>query len=283
MRAGRAGRRVGWHDGPHALERLPVANRAAADAERPRVELEVVGRDRSWPRDEHLAAARVDHRVRSRLRRRERGQRRDARAGNVERELEAACDREPDAGAREAPRARFRRRSPRDPSAARPAPVRSASTSARSARAEPTRSPRTAPSCEEGARRDVGRGVEGENEHYAMPCSTAFSADASMTRRRSPPACSSVTATRGGGSVPTPASGHSTKTIAPSKYGSRSPHSAGETAANRYRSRWRHGNVAGVAMADGERRARHRRRHAELPARAPHERRLPRAQLARRS
>src|SRR5206468_316478 len=32
--------------------------------------------------------------------------------------------------------------------------------------------------------------------------------------------------------------GHSTKTTASSKYGSRSPHSAGETPSNRYRSRW---------------------------------------------
>ena len=37
------------------------------------------------------------------------------------------------------------------------------------------------------------------------------------------------TAKRGGGNTPSPASGHSTNAIAPSKYGSRSPHSAGET------------------------------------------------------
>ena len=35
------------------------------------------------------------------------------------------------------------------------------------------RSPRTRSVVDERARRDVGRGVEGENEHHAMPCSSA--------------------------------------------------------------------------------------------------------------
>src|SRR5581483_10257716 len=52
-----------------------------------------------------------------------------------------------------------------------------------------------------------------------------------------PSACRKRTSNRGGGSTPSPASGHSTNAIASSKYGSRSPHSADETPAKRYRSR----------------------------------------------
>ena len=44
---------------------------------------------------------------------------------------------------------------------------------------------------DEGARRDVGRRVEREDEHQEMPCSSAVSAEASVTTRRSPPPCSS--------------------------------------------------------------------------------------------
>jgi len=53
------------------------------------------------------------------------------------------------------------------------------------------------------------------------------------TRRVVSPACSSRTVARSGGSPASPASGHSTKTIASSKYGSRSPHSAADTPVNR--------------------------------------------------
>ena len=47
------------------------------------------------------------------------------------------------------------------------------------------------------------------------------------------PPCRRMTRKRGAGSASPAASGHSTKQTAPSKYGSRSPHSAGETLSNR--------------------------------------------------
>src|SRR5882672_10748604 len=50
--------------------------------------------------------------------------------------------------------------------------------------------------------------------------------------------CDKRTATRTGGSASEAASGHSTKQIASTKYGSRSPHSAEETPWKRKRSRW---------------------------------------------
>src|SRR5207249_8631209 len=71
------------------------------------------------------------------------------------------------------------------------------------------------------ARRDRGRRVEGQCQHSSI--STALPS----------PACRKRTAKRGGGRTPSPASGHSTKAIACSKYGSRSPHSAGETPSKR--------------------------------------------------
>src|SRR4029450_9096369 len=80
---------------------------------------------------------------------------------------------------------------------------------------------------DERARRNVRGRVEREDQHSTT-----------SMRRRSSPACSSDKRKRAGGSTPSPASGHSTKQTAPSKYGSRSPHSAGETPAKRYRSRW---------------------------------------------
>src|SRR5256885_405212 len=55
-------------------------------------------------------------------------------------------------------------------------------------------------------------------------------------RARGPPAWGKPSA-GGGGRPRPPASGHSTNTTASSKYGSRSPHSAGETSRKRKRSR----------------------------------------------
>ena len=73
----------------------------------------------------------------------------------------------------------------------------------------------------ESTRRDPRRGVESQCQHSEI--STALP----------PPACRKRTAYRGGGKTPAPASGHSTKTIASSKYGSRSPHSAAEKPSKR--------------------------------------------------
>ena len=73
----------------------------------------------------------------------------------------------------------------------------------------------------ERARRGARRRVEGQRQHSTI--STALP----------PPACRKRTAKRGDGRTPSPASGHSTNAIASSKYGSRSPHSAGDTSSNR--------------------------------------------------
>ena len=64
-----------------------------------------------------------------------------------------------------------------------PALAKRSSTSPTSARAVPQRSPSTRPSSEEGARRDVSRGVEGEDEHYELRCLLA--APSRPTRARS--------------------------------------------------------------------------------------------------
>ena len=81
---------------------------------------------------------------------------------------------------------------------------------------------------------------------------------------------------------PRPRSGHSTKTIASSKYGSRAAQSASDTAVEpvevEVRDRWLHA----VPVADRVRRARHRLRDTERAARAADERRLAAPELAGR-
>ena len=82
------------------------------------------------------------------------------------------------------------------------------------------------------------------------------------------------------GSPSPAASGHSTKTRASSKYGSRSPHSASDTPANRYRSRCATPDAALVAVADREGRAGDATLDPERARRTADERRLPGAELA---
>ena len=161
------------------------------------------------------------------------------------------------------------------------AAARSSSTSSSSVRASPTRSPSTSPSRSERARRDVGRGVEGEDEHQEMPCSSAVSADARAMRRVSPPACSSVT-------VDARRRKHCGAGLRPLDEHDRvlevrlevSPLRTGN-AREAVEVEVRHVDVAGVAVADREGRARDRRRHAQRATGAAHERRLARTELTR--
>ncbi len=93
---------VGRHHGPCALQHLPVANRAVPDAHRPGRRPELPGSDGARARHEHLAPPRVDHGQHALPAGRERVERGDARSRDLERERQAACGGEPDAGAREA-------------------------------------------------------------------------------------------------------------------------------------------------------------------------------------
>ena len=152
------------HHRTATLERRAVADCAAPDAERPGLELEVVGRDRARPCDEDLLPTRVDHGTGPRRQGRERVQRGDAGAGDLERKSEASRERQSDSRAREAPRARadddrveLGRCRPR----AREQLVDVADQGTRRARALAEHPPVQ----QEGARRDVCRGVEGEDEH----------------------------------------------------------------------------------------------------------------------
>ena len=83
---------------------------------------------------------------------------------------------------------------------------------------------------DEGARRAVSRGVEGQDQRHRAQGYVALDRD-------SPALLVDVLEPDGRAHRRQPgrpaASGHSTKTIASSKYGSRSPHSAGETAVKR--------------------------------------------------
>ena len=102
-------------------------------------------------------------------------------------------------------------------------------------------------------------------------------------RRRPSPACAMRDhAPSAAGSTPSPASGHSTNTIAASsRYGSRSASSSTVMPRARYRSRCdRPAPAARVAVGDGERRAGHRLRHAERGRGVAHEGRLAGAELA---
>src|SRR5918993_1624282 len=204
------------------LERRAIAHGSAAEAERSRRELQLVRRDGTRAVHEDLAAPRIDDGIGIRRRGRKRCERRHADAGKVERKPQAAGECEADPGAREAARSRSHDQS---------VEIRSAGPGRREQvvdvleqrSREPDALAQDLAVAHERARRDVRRGVEGEDEHQEMPCSSAVSTEVSATRRASPPACSSTTSRRGGGSASAPASGHSTNTIASSKYGSRAP------------------------------------------------------------
>src|SRR5581483_697351 len=206
------------------LDLSAVAARAVADVQRSLL-------DRQHARGEHgrltseeredLATPRVDHRRCPWGSRRECVERRDPCALNVQREREPARDREADAHAGEAARA--------DPDRERieVARMRAALAEQRVDVLEQRLGAR-GPLAEnftivdERTRRNVGRRIERKGQHSSI-----------STTRRASPACRIRTAYRGRGSTPSPASGHSTNAIAPSKYGSRSPHSAAETPAKR--------------------------------------------------
>ena len=95
------------------------------------------------------------------------------------------------------------------------------------------------------------------------------------------PRCAIRTVARGAGNRPAPASGHSTKTIASSKYGSRSRPVRVTHLCEPVQVEVGDGDATRVAVADRVRRARHRLLDAERATGAAHERRLARAQLAR--
>src|SRR5581483_1800608 len=148
---------------------------------------------------------------------RERRERRDAGAGQVEREGEPARRSEPDADAGEAAgadahRERVEVAGMRAALAQERVHVLEQRLRARHALAEHFAV------VDERTRRNRGGRIESEHQHSAID-----------TLRRSPSAWRRCTAKRGCGRTPAPASGHSTNAIASSKYGSRSPHAAGDT------------------------------------------------------
>ena len=257
---------------------LAVAQRAVADAERP-ADSTSCGAQRGGlavHQREDLAPPRVDHGQRTGRARGERGERRDAR------------DRERRARAR----ARAPSRGPCRSPVKLPGPdadgerVELARLDARLAQQRvdvrehgdgAARRARPAPRRRERARSSRRRrGVKRECQHRSNSGRAASSARSrSLWRvmcangpRRAPP------------EAPGPASGHSTKAMASSKYGSRSPHSAAESPGSGTGRDATRRTAAVVAVADREGRARHRLRHAERAAGAADERRLPGAELA---
>src|SRR5262249_985649 len=87
--------------------------------------------------------------------------------------------------------------------------------------------------------RNIGRRVERQCQHPEKACSSRDFSFASSSISLCPTSrCRHRGRTRGSGSSSPAASGHSTNATVPSKYGSRSPHSAAETELKRYRSRW---------------------------------------------
>ena len=217
---------VGRDHGPARLEHVPVANGAVADAE-PAAGVHLVGRHGDSARDEHLAPPGVDHRQRAVGAGRERVERRYPGPVDPQREREPPRDGQPYPRAREAPRPRadderIEVGGPRGRLPEQRVDVLEQRLRHRRALAQHLAV------VDEGARGDVSRRVEGQDQH-----SKALVAACRRPRRRQPAVrsratCSRRTRARGGGSASTPASGHSTKTIASSKYGSRSPHSAAD-------------------------------------------------------
>src|SRR3954453_9040047 len=205
------------------LEQRAVACRAIADAQGALLQREILRPDDAWgaaDEGEDLAPFRVDDRDPFGRAGRKRCEGRDAGARNVERERKAARDREPDADTREAARAE----TDREP--VEVGRVRTGLAQQRVNVLEQHLRPRDALTehfavVDERARRDRRRRIESQGQHSSI--STALPA----------PACRKRTAKRGAGRMPRPPSGHSTKAIAPSKYGSRPPHSAGETPSKR--------------------------------------------------
>ncbi len=237
--------------GRHDRRRPPRAARGSAARRRRRTSCPAgdghVGRGETArlavEQHEHLAPLRVHDGERARRARGEGVERRDAGDRDAEREREPAHRREPDphpgeaagadadrdrvdvGGPAPAPGAAARRR-PRAPSTARE-----------------QRSPSTSPSSTSALVAHVGGRVDGEDQHSKIrllagllsALSSTTSLCVGSTCRNRDRDAHAAAARR-----PRPR-GHSTKQTAPSKYGSRSPHSAGETEAKRYRSRWETG------------------------------------------
>ncbi len=180
------------------------------------------GRATTGPVDEDLAATGVDHRPAAV----EGEQRRDAGGGDVEREREAARGREPDPDRGEAARAGADDEARRDLAGAETGVARvSCSAATSTERASTSCSPSGSPSTHERARRPAW--LRCQRRRSSSLSILMLSAvvlvevgechDRGAARGSQPPACS----------------GHSTKEIVPSKYGSRSAHCSAPIAAMR--------------------------------------------------